>query len=867
MLQQVPSLLAERYRVERELGAGGMATVYLARDLKHDRDVAIKVLHPDLGATLGGERFLSEIKTTAKLQHPHILPLLDSGEAEGLLYYVMPLVAGETLRARLAREKQLPIDDALRVAREVADALQYAHTAGVIHRDIKPENVLLQGGHALVADFGIALAVEQAGGQRMTQTGLSLGTPQYMSPEQAAGEKRIDARSDIYSLGAVTYEMLTGEPPFTGPTVQAIVAKVMGTEPERPTLIRKTIPASVERAVLKALAKLPADRFATAMEFATSLSDDKSAANGSGAGFGRSSASPGLRYAAVAAGAAAVTFAIAFVVIPRNGGAPATFDIGLPDTAQMSFPSRVSEFSISPREDFVVYTVRRRDSTSIWRRDLAHASANALTGTQGGVAPRISPDGRFVAFVTTEGIRVVPTEGGSARSLAEVADVVALEWISPRELFVVDHDGNRVRFIDRESGQLSERNIGYCIEPHWLAETKQFLCGGGGQKHGFLLGPNAKDTFDIHLRTAQTDTRARLAGTDFRLVDGRYLVYMSLDGDLRAAAYDPASHTAERSVTLVTGVRREPYTGAGQYRITPTGTLMYALGPNAEVGRLVKLSRGKPPVPLPIEPAAFLRWDETRDGKRLAASVPTADGMELRIYDLASGRMTVWLRAHDVGQPVWSPSGERLIIDVADSSGSAILGGSPKSGQPPDTLTRLHFRQRQFEPHHYPSEHVVVLNAWDIDLIETFDPTAKSFRVDTIATGARFGALSPDGRFVAYQSTKTGEIVVLNRQSKRKVQIAPTGSEPLWLSPNELIFRDTPGWYVAKLDPQTGDVIGNLDLWPMDPRFSDTPGYSNRLSSDGGIIYEQSPEPLVSPYIRVIPHWVDEMKRRVRDSR
>src|SRR5687768_8265080 len=210
---RLTAALADRYRVERELGAGGMATVYLAHDLKHDRDVAIKVLHPDLGAALGAERFLSEIRTTARLQHPHILPLLDSGEADGLLYYVMPLVTGETLRTRLDRERQLPIADAVRIAREVAGALDYAHRHAVIHRDIKPENVLLHDGSALVADFGIALAVQQAGGQRLTQTGLSLGTPQYMSPEQAMGERTIDARSDIYALGAVTYEMLTGEPP------------------------------------------------------------------------------------------------------------------------------------------------------------------------------------------------------------------------------------------------------------------------------------------------------------------------------------------------------------------------------------------------------------------------------------------------------------------------------------------------------------------------------------------------------------------------------------------------------------------------------------------------------------------------------
>jgi len=218
-LDRLTAAIADRYRVIRELGAGGMATVYLAHDLKHDRDVAIKVLHPDLGVALGGERFLSEIRTTARLQHPHILPLLDSGEADGLLYYVMPLVTGETLRARLERERQLPIADAVRIAREVASALDYAHRQGVVHRDIKPENILLHDGSALVADFGIALAVQSAAGARMTQTGLSLGTPQYMSPEQAMGERTIDARSDIYALGTVAYEMLTGAPPFTGASV------------------------------------------------------------------------------------------------------------------------------------------------------------------------------------------------------------------------------------------------------------------------------------------------------------------------------------------------------------------------------------------------------------------------------------------------------------------------------------------------------------------------------------------------------------------------------------------------------------------------------------------------------------------------
>src|SRR4051794_20884844 len=268
---RLTTALTDRYRLERELGAGGMATVYLAYDLRHERKVAIKVLKPELAAVIGAERFLREIKTIATLQHPHILGLIDSGEANGTAFYVMPFIEGESLRDRLNREKQLPITDAVRIATEVASALDYAHRHNVIHRDIKPENVLLHDGSALVADFGIALAASKAGGSRMTETGMSLGTPHYMSPEQALGEREITAGSDVYALGVMTYEMLLGEPPFTGPTAQAIIAKVMTEKPAGLVARRDRVPESVEDAVLTALEKLPADRFASAAEFAAAL--------------------------------------------------------------------------------------------------------------------------------------------------------------------------------------------------------------------------------------------------------------------------------------------------------------------------------------------------------------------------------------------------------------------------------------------------------------------------------------------------------------------------------------------------------------------------------------------------------------------
>ncbi len=271
--QHLKTTLADRYVIEREVGAGGMATVYLAHDVKHERKVALKVLRPELAAVIGAERFLAEIKVTANLQHPHILPLHDSGEADSFLYYVMPYVEGETLRDKILREKQLAVDEAVEIARSVAAALDYAHRHEVVHRDIKPENILMHDGQPMVADFGIALAVSQAGGTRLTETGLSVGTPHYMSPEQAMGDRELDARSDVYSLGAMLYEMLVGEPPYTGPTAQAIVAKVITEKAPPVTAARPTTPPHVAASIDKSLQTLPSGRFTIAAEVASALAN------------------------------------------------------------------------------------------------------------------------------------------------------------------------------------------------------------------------------------------------------------------------------------------------------------------------------------------------------------------------------------------------------------------------------------------------------------------------------------------------------------------------------------------------------------------------------------------------------------------
>ncbi len=422
------SALADRYRIERELGQGGMATVYLAHDVRHDRKVALKVLRPELSAILGAERFLAEIKTTANLQHPaHPGPASTRARPTALVFYVMPYVEGESLRARLAREKQLPVDEAVRIAREVADALDYAHRHGVIHRDIKPENILLHDGRAMVADFGIALAAARSeGGSRMTETGMSLGTPYYMSPEQAMGEREITAKSDVYALGCVLYEMLTGEPPFTGPTAQAIIARVMTEEPRSLTLQRKTIPPHVEAAVLTALSKLPADRFATAAQFAEALARPgaTTVVTPADARRGRSRRRPGRSARAAIAPWLLAALALAGAAwawrerSPREGTSwqYITFGDGLvPNTV-------VAPLALSP--DGNTLAVRENGQNGrIWIKRRGELHAVPVPGTERANLPAFSSDGQWIVFQVADSIKKVHPGQGGAVTLSTGADL------------------------------------------------------------------------------------------------------------------------------------------------------------------------------------------------------------------------------------------------------------------------------------------------------------------------------------------------------------------------------------------------------------------------------------------------------------
>ena len=427
--------LEGRYAIERELGEGGMATVYLADDLKHNRKVALKVLKPELAAVVGAERFLAEIETTANLTHPHILPLHDSGEADSFLFYVMPYLEGETLRNRIDREHQLPVDEGVALASKVAGALQHAHEHGVIHRDIKPANILLQDGEPVVADFGIALALGVAGGTRLTETGLSVGTPFYMSPEQATGDQAVGASTDTYALGSVLYEMLVGEPPYPGTTAQAVLGKIISGKPVSATEHRPSIPANVDAAIRRALEKLPADRFTSAQHFVRALADEhfrygELATAGTGVGVG-----PWKRLSIGLAGLATVlTLALAWLLlrpeppqlvsrqILSTEGWLGAEPVGLLAALAPDGSSVILPVGMGPNDDWQL-GLKMRGSTEI----------TPVPGTEGGRDVVYSPDSQWIAYVVGSDLFKRPLVGGSPVRLAEDADgpgpVAGLDWL------------------------------------------------------------------------------------------------------------------------------------------------------------------------------------------------------------------------------------------------------------------------------------------------------------------------------------------------------------------------------------------------------------------------------------------------------
>ena len=452
--------LADRYVLERTLGQGGMATVYLAEDLRHHRKVAIKVLRADLAATMGATRFLREIEIAAQLQHPHILPLLDSGEADGFLCYVMPFVTGQSLRERLEREGELPVPQAIRLLAEVSDALMHAHEHGVVHRDIKPDNIMLSGRHALVTDFGVAKAISDATNvHTLTTTGMAVGTPTYMSPEQAAADPHIDHRSDLYAVGVVAYEILTGRPPFTGSTPQQILAAQVTEVPDSVTKRRPGISPDLDAIVARCLAKRPADRFQSAAELLAQL-EPLAALAGAGAPTEVRSASTGVRSTArrlAVIGGALVVVVVGAVLFGRahRGGAP---EVRVGRRVQATLASGIEAYpSLSPDGSLLAYTAGTESRLFVRQVDAGNpiAVAHGLAGIQR--APFWSGDGKQLSFTSERGLEIVPALGGIPHLLVPGA-VFGGSW-SPDghevlvaradSLYAAPADGGPLRLIAR----------------------------------------------------------------------------------------------------------------------------------------------------------------------------------------------------------------------------------------------------------------------------------------------------------------------------------------------------------------------------------------------------------------------------------
>ncbi len=823
VIDRLASALTDRYRLERELGAGGMATVYLAHDLKHERDVAIKVLHPDLGAALGGERFLAEIRTTARLQHPHILPLLDSGEADGLLYYVMPLVTGETLRARLERERQLPIADAVRIAREVASALDYAHRQNVIHRDIKPENILLHDGSALVADFGIALAVQSAGGQRMTQTGLSLGTPQYMSPEQAMGERTIDARSDIYALGAVTYEMLTGDAPFLGSNVQAIVAKVLSEKPTPLHTLRDTVPEHIETAVLTALAKLPADRFASAAEFASALGASPTVATAAGA---RRAAPPSraTRVLRVVPWALALSLAAVLAVVlvrpPGSSTSSSTpsrqqvtlWKYQMPSPLDVGATRLGNEAAIAPDGSAIVFTDSMPTGRMLMRKARDATEASPIPGTEGGIAPFYSPDGKWIAFLTLNGqLRKVPAGGGGAVTLVDSKTATAFggsAWLDDGS--IVYNEGRDLKRVSADGAPMPAPNI--------AAVAK----AGGGQNDVVSVGalPDARGLLftvcrstcavgsDVWLYDAAADS-ARLLVPEAMGVwhsPTGHVLYTSRENGLYAVPFDLETLTITGGAfAVIDGVL------ATKFALSPSGAALYTIErTGASASGLVWVSRdGRPE---PVDSGWHARFDYpalSPDGGALAVSVRSKT-TELWMWRSDGTRTKVPSASSTSWRPSWSGDGQSvafLIVDAADLSIPVIARVDGTGSATPLVVDQVNY----FEVELSRDGQWIVLRA--------DEAVRGSGRVSRLYARRRSGdttlrvvptgeasalqpALSPDGRWLAYGSgamVGSRDIIVQSfpDAQQRVVVSGAGGSQPRWSGNGRELFYTLGGQMMA----------------------------------------------------------------------
>ena len=665
MIDALKAALADRYRIERELGAGGMATVYLAHDVRHARRVALKVLKPELAAVLGAERFVVEIKTTAALQHPHILPLFDSGTANGFLYYVMPFIDGETLRDKLNRETQLGVDAAVKLATAVADALDYAHRHGVIHRDIKPENILLHDGRPVVADFGIALAVSAAAGGRMTETGLSLGSPHYMSPEQATADKEISARSDVYSLGSVLYEMLAGQPPHIGGSAQQIIMKIIAEEPAAVTTLRRSVPPNVSAAVAKALEKLPADRFESARQFAEALVNP---AFTHGVATPRSvmvrrwwvPGAAGIAVAAVLVTAAVWGWRRDLAASPR---AKMRLLIDFPEERAPIFQPG-GAFALSPDGFRLAYMGggRRAGGSGTWRlwiRSLDRLTVDSVPGSEEAHSPAWSSGGDSLVFVVGSDLRVFSTlPGGGVATIRRGGINFGLAWSRGGILFATTAGLLRIDPSTRKVDTLARADsMVFFGWPYWLE----------GDRAATLTTSDAR-TPKPSVVLVRFDGRSRMdtlaQGFNGQILSTGDLLWAGDRGTVYAAPVDVERGRLSGGRTqLLAGVQTEP---GFELRVSVSrrGDIVYALASAVRNrSHLVVVNRrtGERTI-LPSPPGVRLFPDLrlSPDGKRLAVSGTRDVNHEIWLYQLATNQVETFSVDGTSYNMAWRPNRDEL---------------------------------------------------------------------------------------------------------------------------------------------------------------------------------------------------------------
>jgi serine/threonine-protein kinase len=906
--------IADRYVIERKLGQGGMATVYLAHDVKHDRKVALKVLRPELAAVIGAERFLQEIKVTANLQHSHILPLYDSGSADGFLFYVMPYVEGQTLRDTLDHDKQLGIEEAVSIAQGVASALDYAHRQGVIHRDIKPDNILLHDGQPLIADFGIALALSHAGGTRLTETGLSIGTPHYMSPEQAMGDRELDARSDVYSLGAMLYEMLSGDPPYTGSTAQAIVAKVITEKAPPITTARDTVPPHVAAAIAKSLNKLPADRFASAAQFANALATPgftDTVASEVGAAPSRHSPWNAVSIAATAV-AAVLAVVAGWALLRASSAAPVTrFAVVLDDDQALFFSGQgnPARLGISPDGRELVYVGVAGDAPSsgsypfglrayspggrqLWHRSFDQLRARPLPETEGAWAPTFAPDGDRVAFLAeanARSIKLLSLAGGPPVSVLDSGIGSTVSWGPDDYLYFFDESNRRLRRVPASGGPVED--VVTLEAPAGVGYGWPFVLPGGKGIIATAIPANQAQatqgnvttrTLQVHVFDVESgESRATLAGAYGIYASSGHLVYVTQQRSLMGVPFDvKALALAGRPTALLEGldVRVD---GATDLTLSQNGVLAYTLTSfNApeEVAWVTRQGITGKVDSAWVRDVEFEGLALSPDGERAAVVIEVEDRGDVWVKQLDRGPLSrLTFEGEYNGYPSWSPDG-RFIAYQSLRDGQWNTWIKPADGSGPEEL--LLDLDRDIWGVTWSRDGTWLIVSVDgppgSDDILAFRPGIDSVPVPIVADAFdEFQpTLSPDGRWLAYVSDESGQNEVYVRTfpaaAAGKWQVSTDGGiEPAW-DPNsqELYFRSLDGQAILVADIAGGPSSAVSRRVVVLPEQNDYErNERNRLfeiAPDGRFaMIQRTGSPDVSGDLVVVQQWFEELRAKV----